>query len=208
MISTIKGRLAKKRQTSLLIETGGVGYEVYIPLTVAAELRDKKEGDEISLVTFHYYASDPSRSIPVLIGFVNEIEKEFFESFITVSGIGPKAAIKAINKPISDIARAIDTADITFLKSLPGIGEQRAKEIVAKLQNKVGKFGLIQDNFVTEEVHSRQDIEEEAVQVLVQLQYKRQEAKEMVRKALERDANISTSEDLLNEVYRQKRQKP
>ena len=206
MITNIKGKLIKKKESSLVIEIGGVGYEVYVPLTVSVELKDIHEGEDVSLVTFHYHATDPSKSIPVLIGFMNEIEKEFFEKFITVSGIGPKAAVKALNKPISEIAKAIDSADISFLKTLPGIGEQKAREIVAKLQNKVGKFGLIQDSFVSENVASKQDIEEEAVQVLIQLQYKKQQAKDMVNKALERNPDISTSEELLNEVYRQKRQ--
>jgi Holliday junction DNA helicase RuvA len=205
MISHIRGILKKRTESSLVIETSGVGYEVFVSLTVLNELKDKKENDEISLVTFHYYTTEPSKSYPVLIGFTNEIEKEFFERFITVSGVGPKAAIKAINRPISEIASAIDRADIKFLKSLPGIGEQRAREIVAKLQNKIGKFGLIQDSFDTAKISKEhEDIEEEALQVLVQLQYKKQEAQSMIKKALERNPGIKTSEEVLNEVYRQK----
>lgn len=204
MISTLRGRLVKKKDSSLLVEAGGLGYEVLVSLTVLNELKNTPEGEEIELVTFHYYATDPSKGIPVLIGFMNEVEKEFFEKFITVAGVGPKAAVKAINKPISEIARAIDRGDIAFLKSLPGIGEQRAKEIVAKLQNRIGKFGLIQDGFKPSEVSQKKDIEEEAMQVLIQLQYKKQQAQEMVKKAMERNPNLSTSEELLNEVYRQK----
>jgi len=208
MISSLRGKLIKKSETSLLIDIGGIGYEVFIPLAVLAELKDTPEGEEVSLVTFHYYASDPSKSFPILIGFTNEIEREFFEKFITVSGVGPKAALKAINRPISEIARAIDSADVGLLKSLPGIGQQRAKEIIAKLQNKIGKFGLMQDDFKPSEVSYEEDIEHEALQVLTQLQYKRHQAETMVKKALERNPDISSSEELLNEVYRQKRQKP
>jgi Holliday junction DNA helicase RuvA len=203
MISSIRGKLIKKRDSSIFLDIGGIGYEVFVPLTVLNELKDRQYGEEISLVTFHYHATDPSRSIPVLIGFLNEIEKEFFEKFITVSGVGPKAAMKAINKPISQIAKAIDSADISFLRSLPGIGEQRAKEIIAKLQNKIGKFGLMQDTFDAADTVSKKDIAEEALQVLLQLQYKRQQANEMIKKALERSPDISSSEELLNEVYRQ-----
>lgn len=205
MISTLRGKLLKKKELSLLVEAGGLGYEVLVPLSVLNALKDTLEGEDIDLVTYHYYATDPSKAIPVLIGFINEIEKEFFERFITVSGIGPKAAVRAINKPISEIARAIDCADIIFLKSLPGIGEQRAKEIIAKLQNKIGKFGLIQDGLKPSKADQKQDIEEEATQILIQLQYKKQQAKDMIKKAMERNPGISTSEELLNEVYRQKR---
>jgi Holliday junction DNA helicase RuvA len=141
----------------------------------------------------------------MLIGFLNEIEKEFFEIFITVSGIGPRAALKALSEPISLIARAIDEADTNFLKSLPGIGQQRAKEIIAKLQNKVGKFGLIQDGKIKEQVGTTKDIEEEVLAVLMQLEYKKQEASIMIKKALQRCPDIETAEDLLNEVYKQRK---
>ena len=186
-----------------MIETGGLGYEVLIPAGVMKCL--SQDQTECELVTFHYYQSDPSKSFPILIGFANEIEKEFFEKFITVSGIGPKAAVRAINEPISDVARAIDSGDVAFLKSLPGIGTQRAREIVAKLQGKVGKFGLIKS--VTEkqpDIATQTDFEQEALSVLLQLQYKKQEAIQMVKKAMQRNPNVNNSEELLNEVYRQR----
>ena len=157
----------------------------------------------VSLVTFHYHQVEPSKSIPVLIGFLNQVEKDFFEIFITVSGIGPRAALKALNKPISLIAQAIDQGDLVFLKSLPGIGQQRAKEIVAKLQNKVGKFGLIQDRR-EKATECAKDISDEAMEVLLQLEYKRNEAEVMIKKVLESNPGIKSTEDLLNYVYKQR----
>jgi Holliday junction DNA helicase RuvA len=145
---------------------------------------------------------DPSKAIPVLVGFLNEIEKEFFEQFITVSGVGPKAACRALSLPFSTIADAIDRADMSILKSLPGIGEQRAREIIAKLQGKVGKFGLIQDASAGASIKIKDDIREEALSVLLQLRYKRGEAEEMVKKALSRNPKASTCEEILNEVYK------
>ena len=160
---------------------------------------------KINLVTFHYHHVEPSRSIPVLIGFFNEIERDFFEIFITVSGIGPRAALKALNKPMSLIARAIDEGDMAFLKGLPGIGEQRAREIIAKLQNKVGRFGLIQDDRLKEGSVKSKDIAEEALAVLTQLEYKKQEALKMIKNALQESGDIQTTEELLNKVYKQKK---
>jgi Holliday junction DNA helicase RuvA len=93
------------------------------------------------------------------------------------------------------------------LQSLPGIGEQRAKEIVAKLQNKLGKFGLIQDDRGKEQKAKTIDIEEEALAVLMQLEYKKSEACSMIKKALERSVGIGTTEELLNEVYKQRKAK-
>jgi holliday junction DNA helicase RuvA len=205
MISRIKGKLIKKNQNSILLEINNIGYDVFVPLTVLNDLKDKKSGDEIELITFHYLANEPARSTPVLIGFTNQIEKEFFEKFITVSGVGPKAAFKALSEPISMVIQAIESADIAHLKSLPGIGEQRAKEIIAKLQGRLGRFGLIKDTFKPADIELKKNIEEEAIEVLCQLQYRRPEAIEMIKRALQQNQDIKTTEELLNEVYNQKR---
>ncbi len=207
MISKIRGKLIKKSESALLVEINCMCYDILVPLSVLNSLKDKKPGDEIELVTFHYLANDPARSMPILIGFANQIEKEFFQEFITVSGVGPKAAVKALSEPISMIIRAIESADTPYLKSLPGIGEQRAKQIIAKLQGKVGRFGLIKDKFRPDEVVFKKDIEQEAIEVLSQLQYTKPEALQMVQKALQHNSNIETTEQLLNEVYNQKRQR-
>lgn len=207
MISYITGKLKKKKENSVVLENNGLCYEVLIPQTVMCVLAKNCIPDStVSLVTFHYHQIEPSRSTPVLIGFLNEIEKEFFERFITVSGVGPKAALRALNLPISTIAQAIDTGDTALLKSLPGIGEQRAKEIIAKLQGKVGKFGLIQDGQPAAGLTPKLggDIKEEALEVLLQLQYSHSEAKGMIEKAIQRNSQVKNVEDLLNEVYKQK----
>ena len=208
MISRISGKIIEKGTNFLLIDIGGICYEVFIPAAVMQRLDEGVDKDgKVSLKTYHYLQNEPAKSIPVLIGFLNDIEKDFFEIFITVSGIGPRAALKALNKPISEIARAIDEADISFLKSLPGIGEQRAREIIAKLANKVGKFGLIQDRKVKEEAPGEEDIAQEGLVVLMQLGYKKPDASSMIKKALEISPDIETIEDLLNVVYKQRKTK-
>ncbi|NQT75719.1 MAG: Holliday junction DNA helicase RuvA [Candidatus Omnitrophica bacterium] len=206
MICRISGKLIQRREDSIVLDVNGISYEVLIPGAVMHCLEGRVSEDNIlSLIVYHYLQVEPSRGFPFLIGFFNEIEKEFFEKFITVSGIGPKAAVRALKVPISTIAQAIDVGDVSFLKSLPGIGEQRAKEIIAKLQGKVGKFGLIQDNVAAGVLaRGKEDIQQEALDVLLQLQYKKTEAKNMIQQALIRNPDIKTSEDLLNEVYKQK----
>ncbi|MFH1397666.1 MAG: Holliday junction branch migration protein RuvA [Candidatus Omnitrophota bacterium] len=210
MIARISGQIAEKGVNYVLLNTGGITYEILLPVTVMQRLDEFIAPDgSIGFIIYHYLQMEPSRGMPVLIGFLNEIEKEFFSRFITVSGIGPKAALKALNQPISLIAQAIDEANIEFLKSLPGIGQQRAKEIVAKLQNKVGKFALIQDGNQDGNVEikgsARKDIEEEVLAVLARLGYNKQEASLMIKKAIGGSKDIQTSEQLLNEVYKQKK---
>ncbi len=208
MISRIKGIVNQLSENTLIVDVGGISYEIYIPTAVMKSFDGQLAKDTpINLVTYHYYQTDPSKSIPILIGFSNNIEKEFFERFITVSGVGPKAAVRALSMPIPDIAQAIDAADLAYLKSLPGIGEQRAKEIIAKLQGKMGKFGLMRGNETVsrKEVIGSSDVREEALEVLLQLQYKKDEAREMIRKAFARKSDLSTVEEVLNEVYKQKK---
>ncbi|MFH1995863.1 MAG: Holliday junction branch migration protein RuvA [Candidatus Omnitrophota bacterium] len=205
MITKISGAITGKKPHSIFVKVGGFCYEVLIPPAVmkAIEKRETNDGP-IDLHTYHYIQTDKSRGMPVLIGFINEIEKEFFTQFISVSGVGPKAACKALSLPFSSIADAIDRADIGLLKTLPGIGERRAREIVAKLQGKIGKFGLIQDKSTGSAPELEEDASLEALSVLMQLQYKRKEAEEMITKALKRDPKIDSCEKILNEVYRQR----
>lgn len=208
MIVRISGKIVERADNHVVLDMGGICYQVFIPQAVIERLDEHiSPENNVNLITYHYYQVEPSRSTPILIGFLNEVEKEFFEAFITVSGIGPRAAVRALNKPISSIASAINQADIDFLKSLPGIGQQRAKEIVAKLQNKVAKFGLIQDNEVSKHGQANKDIQDEAMAVLTQLEYKKSEAMAMIKKAMERCSDINTTEELLNEVYKQRQLK-
>ena len=207
MITAIRGKIVDSQEMAVTLEANGLSYEILTPLSVLQRFKENQDSDgNIRLITYHYYQMTPSSGVPVLVGFLNEIERDFFLEFIKVSGIGPRAAVKALNKAIGEIAQAIDRGDTKYLKTLPGIGEQKAKEIVAKLQGKMGKFTLMRDR-VAQESPSPQlrDIEEEALNILLQLQYKKAEAEEMIKKAIERAPKLSTSEELLNEIYKQRK---
>jgi len=207
MISKICGKLIKKNDHSLLVEVQGICYEIIVPQPVSSRIEESIDPQgQINLITHHYIQIGPSSGFPVLVGFINEIERDFFQQFIKVSGIGPRAAVKALNKPISEISHAIDQGDDKYLATLPGIGARKSKEIIAKLQGKVGKYGLIQDTrgSAREPAPQVPDWQQEAIEVLLQLQYKKQEAKDMVLKALRRSPTINSAEELLNEIYKQR----
>ncbi|MFC1514859.1 Holliday junction branch migration protein RuvA [Candidatus Omnitrophota bacterium] len=207
MITQMKGRLAGTKDSSVLVEAGPFTYEVFCPKTVRLRLEEQSVEGEASLVIYHYFQNDQNKLHPVLIGFLSELEKEFFERIISVAGIGPKAALKALDRPISEIAEAIDRGDVPYLKNLPGIGLQRAKNIIAFLQGKMGKFTLIRDKFEEKESSpeaAHKELFEEAQKVLLQLQYKKREANDMIGKALEVNPEVETLEDLLNQIYKQK----
>ena len=203
MISEISGKIKRKKESSVIIDCNGICYEVLIPPAIMKSIDSAKTPDgSINFITYHYYQMDPSKAMPVLVGFLNEIEKDFFEQFIKVSGVGPKAACKALTLSFPVIADAIDKADMALLKTLPGIGEQKAREIIAKLQGKVGKFCLMQDRHTETLPYVKDDIKEEALGVLLQLQYKKNEAKDMIEKAVHRNPKASSCEEILNEVYK------
>jgi len=207
MIARLRGKIVEQKDLAVVLDVGGIFYEVFIPASVAKRLGSARDADgNVTLMTHHYFQLGPSSGNPVLIGFLNEVEKDFFLQFISVSGIGPKAAMKALDRSIAEIASAIDKGDVAFLKTLPGIGQQRAKDIVAKLQGKVSRFGLIQDRAVQERAESVSvpAFREEALAVLLQLQYKKAEAEEMIARALERNKAVRTVEELLNEIYKQR----
>ena len=207
MICRLRGIVRERTENSVVMDVHGVSYHVLVPPSIMAQISDRMtEQGELELVTFHYQQLDVGRAYSILIGFLNEVEREFFERFISVSGVGPKAALRALTQPVPAIAKAIDEGNLGALKSLPGIGEQRAKEIIAKLQGKVGKFALIQsrESAVPETVDGQRGIDEEALAILLQLEYKKHEAKDMIKAALTRNPHVKTVEELLNEVYRQR----
>ncbi len=127
MICRLRGTVRECGELHVILDVGGVSYQVFIAPAIMKTVQDKAAlSDELELITFHYQQLEVGKGVPVLIGFTSEIEREFFERFITVSGIGPKAAVKALTLPIAAIAQAIDEGNLAVLKSLPGIGEQRA----------------------------------------------------------------------------------
>ena len=207
MISRIKGKVVEKSNLKIFIESGDFTYEVYTPRTVNLRLDEYIKEEQVQLVIYHYLHTDQNKSLPILIGFLSELEKEFFEKIITVAGIGPKAALNALDRSISEIAEAIEDGDVNYLKNLPGIGLQRAKNIVAFLQGKMGKFTLIKDK-IEEKKQDLKDASrallEEAEKVLLQLQYRKREAQEMIEKAFKSNPQIHGLEELLNQIYKQK----
>jgi len=205
MISRLRGKLVRKDKDKILLKVANITYEIFLPKTVYNRIEEYLENGEIELVIYHYYQVEYNRYYPILIGFLNDLEKEFFESFLRVSGIGPRAALRALEEPISKIAEAIEEGDLNFLKNLEGIGTQRAKNIIACLQGRMGRFTLIKDKERKEkEEVLQEEIIEEAYEVLRQLQYKKSEAKDMIKRALKANPQIKTLEELLNEIYRQK----
>jgi Holliday junction DNA helicase RuvA len=200
MIGYIEGKLLKKRDDRILVLANQIGYEILLPAFVMDTFRAKSVGDHVSL--YVYYHQTERQPKPVLIGFNLEVEKEFFQYFISVEAVGVLKAIKALTIPVREIARAIESKDVSKLKRLKSIGDRTARKIIATLEGKMDKFALIQPSQKIE-MPTAEDLSQQVLDVLVeQLGYKITVAKQMIIDAMKRNAAISTPEELFEEVYR------
>lgn len=203
MIGYLEGTLLSKEDDRILLLVNQVGYEILVPAFVMETLSTKTNGESISLYIYHYQTERQPK--PVLIGFNLEAEKNFFQSFISVEAIGPLKAVKALNIPVREIARAIEGKDVARLEQLKGIGKRTAQKIIAALEGKMSKFALIRQNDQDDQKESPplQDFTKQVLDVLIhQLGHKNTEAKKLVAEAMKRNHSISTPEELFEEVYR------
>mmetsp|Transcript_541 Transcript_541/g.362 ORF Transcript_541/g.362 Transcript_541/m.362 type:complete len:201 (-) Transcript_541:1635-2237(-) len=200
MICFLKGKLFKIEDEKILLLVNQIGYEVLLPYIVKKELEAKSLGDEVSL--YIYYHQTERQPKPILIGFNCEEEKDFFQELISVGDIGPLKAVKSMNVPVCEIASAIESKDIAYLKQLKGVGERTARKIVATLLGRMEKFIM---PHLSEQKSSTvlKSFAEPVLDVLVnRLGHKVADANRMIEKALERSKSISTPEELFDEIYR------
>lgn len=202
MIAFLRGPVLRRGEETVVLEAGGVGYEVHLPAVVARALPAPR-ADEHPIVALHIsFHATQNQPKPLLIGFLHEVEQEFFERFITVDGLGPTKAMKAIVHPIHMIADAIERKDAGFLRRLPGIGERTAEKVVAALHGKMAKYALLREP-AAEPRGPAEGFKDEVLDVLTtQLGHRAAEARRMVDEALRRRPEIGSAEELFQEVYR------
>ncbi len=165
MIAQLTGTLLEKEPTGLIVETGGVGYLVAVPVSTLAAL--PKTGAEVTLYTHQYVRED----VLALYGFAAKAERRLFMQLLGVSGIGPKVALAILSLASpDDIRAAISAGDAGFLASVPGIGKKTAERVVIDLQDKM--------EMVTSEGAPRG--QEEAVEALAALGYSTAQARKAV----------------------------
>ena len=201
MFTRISGTVVSLSDQAAVIDVGGLAYEIFLAPCIADPLRRHPP----ARATFEIYANlaiEGNSGRYTFFGFNSVIEREFFEALISVASIGPKSASRAFSKPMAAIARAIDEGDAALLMTLPGIGRQKARDIIAKLQGKVARFLLIPG----EEMQAPQapDFAQEATSVLLQLGYRPAEAEHLVGEILEQEPGIADAEQLLGHIYRRR----
>ena len=200
MIGYLEGKILKKEEDRVLVLANQIGNEVLLPAIVMKSLQGKNVGEEISLYIF--FQQTERQPKPILIGFNLEVEKEFFQYFISVEDIGPLKAAKALSIPVREIAGAIESGEIERLIKLKGIGRRTAQKIFATLEGKMGKFALIRRD-QPEVAPLTEDFSKQVLDVMIkQLGHRPTDARQMIDRALKRNSAIATAEELFDEVYR------
>lgn len=207
MITQIKGKISRLTEEYVTVEVNGLHYELMIPSGLYDNLKDAQNKDsEINLHTLYYIEAGDRKSYhyPKLVGFTNRIDKEFFQLFTTVSGMGFKKGLKSLTLPIREIATAIETKNASTLTRLPGIGPRLAEKVIAELNGKMTRFALSKaEQPLTAERKQKSDLFDEAIEVLMQLQYNRYDSEKIVEKVIADNPKIESIEKLINIIFSQ-----
>jgi Holliday junction DNA helicase RuvA len=203
MISRIRGLLRAAGRDACEVDVGGVCYEVLLPPAVAERLTDRAIGSEVELFTFHYLQTDPQKSLPVLLGFESRQQRDFFEMLTTVPKFGPRAALKAMALPVATLAQAIQAQDLRVLRSLPGVGPQKARDLIAALEGKVIGFTQLEAGAEPVPLQPTTEAESDALDVLEQLGMPRADAMRRVAAVRREHPDLERVDDLVRLVFRQ-----
>jgi Holliday junction DNA helicase RuvA len=209
MLTRITGIVNRVLDEGVRLQVGALEYEVLVPEFVRRQIQSKV-GEELTLHTSHYFEGNPmqGRMAPRLVGFLHEPELEFFELFCTVDKVGVRKALKALVRPIRDIADAIQRQDAKFLTTLPGIGPATAEQVVATLRRKVTKFALMkpsEDGKAAKAASVADQVVEDAYQALLTVGHGPSEARGLLDKALASGKTFKSGEDILLAIYQQVR---
>jgi len=199
MIAHLSGRLKSLTEDGLILEVGGIGFEVMLPVTLLRQLSTYPPGEPLDLFIYTHVAIPPSGKVAIsLVGFLAAEERAFFEELLTVSGIGVKAAARALAKPFAEVAQAVVAGDMAMLRTLPGIGPKKAEEIVHTLAPAAAKLR----GRVAGPVPEMLGVWSQAREVLAQLGYRMTEAEELLGRVRARLGDDAALEAILAEVWK------
>jgi Holliday junction DNA helicase RuvA len=206
VITRITGQLAWLGEESLRLKVGPIEYEVFISEWTRRGLQ-QQIGQEVSLHTIEYLEGNPAhgRLTPRLIGFLTEAEREFFELFCSVDGVGVKKALRAMVRPVQEVAVAIEEQQTKVLAGLPGIGSATAERIVAKLRRKVPKFALMVSRSEATESAAPADLVSQTYEILLGLGHSESDARRLLDSALSTGKKYRDVQELIQAIYQQTR---
>jgi Holliday junction DNA helicase RuvA len=202
MITKITGELLRVADDAITLRVGAFEYEVLIPEFVRRRLQPEI-GNEVSLHTIDYLEGNPmqGRLTPRLIGFLSEVEQEFFELICSVDGVGVRKALRAMVRPVREVAAAIEDQDAKSLSGLPGIGPAMAERMIAKLRRKMPKFALLVAREEPLETKQETDVVRESFEALRAVGHSESDARRLIDNAMEGKKKFKDVSDLLAAIY-------
>ncbi len=207
MIGYLEGRLLDGDDSDVILMLAGqVGYEILVSPFTRAQVMAQSQETPVQLHIYYHVTERQPR--PVLIGFLEKKDKAFFQLFISVSAIGPMKAVKAMVRPVGEIAAAIEDKQVSLLSKLPGIGVRTAEKIIATLHGKTREFAERTASRTPAASKPPSPDNPETVVLVTgvlvdQLGHSPASAQRMIRAALEKNPGIQTPEALLDAIYQE-----
>ena len=203
MITRVHGKLLRVGESTATLACAPFDYEILVPEFARRQL-ETEVGQEIHLHTVHYLEGNPAqgRLTPRLVGFTSDVEREFFELFCSVDGVGVRKALRAMVRPVREVASAIGNQDAKALSALPGVGPATAERVIAKLRRKMAKFALLVD--VSQASHTadvEQDLVEEVFNILIHLGHSESDSRKLLDTVLAKETSFKDVDSMLQAVY-------
>ena len=204
MIITIAGKLVHVGETSVSIEAAPFEYEVLVADYTRRQLQSHL-GEQTRLHTLDYIegnAQSGGRLTPRLIGFMTEPERQFFDLFCSVDGVGVKKALRAMVRPVKELALLIEGQDAKGLSALPGIGPATSERVIAKLRRKMPRFALMVERQGAEEiVEGGSEVVAETYDALISLGHSESDARKLIDEVIDSGKKFKDTESLLTAIY-------
>lgn len=189
MIASLKGIVLSKKPEGVIVEVGGIGYHVCVPLCSLADIPEP--GEKTFLYTYTHVREDELK----LFGFLSEEERKVFVTLIGINGIGPKLALTILSgMSVGRFIEAVHNEDISLLATIPGLGKKTAARLILELKGKLPS--LREETYLPERVSTAND----AISALVNLGYKKSLSEKAVEMAIKNGA--ATIEDMIKEALK------
>jgi Holliday junction DNA helicase RuvA len=215
MLTKVRGIVEAVAEESVTLRVDPFEIEILIPEHTRRAVQAKLN-EPLELHTTFYIEGGAmvARMIPRLVGFLSPIDREFFEVFCSVDGVGVRKALRAMVRPVRELARMIQDQDVKLLATFPGIGEATAERIVAKLRRKVGKYALIvghesagasvaQSNGEPE--NAEPDVIRDTFAALLSVGHTESQARQAIDRVLSGKKKFKSVADMIEAIYQQSR---
>lgn len=203
MITKVTGQLLTLADDCATLNIPPFEYEIAIPEYTRRHLQ-AEIGKCISLHTIHYIdgnAAQGGRLMPKLVGFLTTIERDFFELFCSVDGVGVKKALRAMVRPVQDTAIMIEQQDAKGLSTLPGVGPATAEKIIATLRRKMPRFALLVRRELPGAEVQKPGVVDETFQALLVLGHVEADARRLIEQALAGSKKFKDTESMIQAIY-------